>query len=43
MIVNSKDQKNFTPLKAIDIKDVKNPENQELFKTYKDDDTQYMV
>ena len=43
MIVNSKDQKNFTPLKAIDIKDVKNPENQELFKTYKDGDTQYMV
>ncbi|MBO6103869.1 hypothetical protein J6P04_02320 [bacterium] len=43
MVVNSKDTKNFTPLKAIDIKDVKDPKNQELFKIYKDGDTEYMV
>ena len=43
MVVNSKNTKNFTPLKAIDIKDVKDPENKELFKTYKDGDTEYMV
>ncbi|MBO6103860.1 hypothetical protein J6P04_02270, partial [bacterium] len=43
MQVNSKNTKNFTPLKAIDIKDVKDPENKELFKTYKDGDTEYMV
>ena len=43
MIVNSKDTKNFAPLKAIDIKDVKDPENQVLFKTYQDGNTQYMV
>ncbi|MBO6103865.1 hypothetical protein J6P04_02295 [bacterium] len=43
MQVNSKDTKNFTALKAIDIKEVKDPENKVLFKTYKDGNTEYMV
>jgi hypothetical protein len=37
MTINSK--KTFTPFKAINIKDVKDSKNKELFKTYKDKDS----